>query len=367
MTSKELIQKLYLRLAKVKLLIFGIAAGLAVLLYLYAKQQPVIQTALATIYPLTASNDGPGGNNPLSAILGTSDASKNFSSEASINIVDLATSRTTREEVAMDRLQKFGNKTIAELLVESFNANRSLFTQPIEMPKNDTALRVVGGEFIRNGLEANVTKNGMLELRFSNANPTIITPISYALIDKISQFYIDLKIKKAQNDYNFTVAKMDSLQSVLNTYDRRAINMNNTTLFVPPGKIEYTIPKENLINDKTRVLAMRNASANNKEEALWRLQKARPIIQILDPPIPPFTKKSSSGIMYGLVGFVLGMLLGSLLFCADIIYKYINAEIKNAVFGEDENEIDLNDEAVSSTIKVNDISTTTTTTTTIIE
>src|SRR5690606_7185656 len=137
----------------------------------------------------TASNDGPGGNNPLSAILGNSDASKNFSSEASINIVDLATSRTTREEVAMQRLPQFSNKTIAELLVESFNANRSLLTPEIEMPKSDTALRVVGGEFIRNGLEANVTKNGMLELRFSNANPTIITSISYALIDKISQFY----------------------------------------------------------------------------------------------------------------------------------------------------------------------------------
>ena len=363
MTSKELIQKIYLRLAKVKLLIFAIAAGLAVLLYLFAKQQPVVQTALATIYPLTASNDGPGGNNPLSAILGTSDASKNFSSEASINIVDLATSRTTREEVAMTRLPKFSNKTIAELLVESFNANRSYFTQPIEMPKTETDLRVVGGEFIRSGLEATVTKNGMLELRFSNTNPDIITPISFALIDKISQFYIDLKIKKANIDYNFTVAKMDSLQSVLNTYDRRAINMNNTTLFVAPGKIEYTIPKENLINDKTRVLAMRNASANNKEEALWRLQKARPIIQILDPPNPPFKKTASSGLMYGLVGFFLGLILGALLFCFDIIYKYINSEIKNAVFGED--EIDLEDEAVSSTIKVNP--TTTTTRTTIIE
>lgn len=352
MTSKELIQKLYLRLAKVKLLIFAIAAGLAILLYLYAKQQPVIQTALATIYPLTASNDGPGGNNPLSAILGNSDASKNFSSEASINIVDLATSRTTREEVAMVRLPEFSNKTIAELLIESANANRPFLSQPIEMPKNDTALRVIGGDIIKNGLEANVTKNGMLELRFSNTNPQIITPISTVIIDKISQFYIDLKIKKAKNDYNFTVAKMDSLQDVLNTYDRRAINMNNTTLFVPNGKIEYTIPKENLINDKTRVLAMRNGSANNKEEALWRLQKARPIIQILDPPIAPFSKKATSGVMYGIVGFILGMLLGSLLFCFDIIYKYINAEIKNAVFGEDENEVDLTDENVSSTIKV---------------
>ena len=337
MTSKVLIQKLYLRVAKVKLFIIAIGAGLAILLFLYAKQQPVIQTSLATIYPLTASNDGPT-TNPLSAILGNSDASKNFSSEASINIVDLATSRTTREEVAMERLPEFGNKTIAELLIQSYNKHKSFTAQTIEMPTSDTLLRVVGGSLIKSGLAANVTKNGMLELRFSNENPDIITPISNVLIHKISQFYIDLKIKKAQNDYSFTVQKLDSLQDVLDTYDQRAIKMNNSTLFVPPAKIEYTIPKENLINDKTRVLAMRNASANNREEALWRLQKARPIIQVLDPPTPPFEKSSPSGLMYGIIGFILGCLIGLILFCVDILYKYVNDEIRNSIFGDEDTE-----------------------------
>lgn len=53
----------------------------------------------------------------------------------------------------------------------------------------------------------------------------------------------------------FTMRKLDSLNMVLDTYDKRAVSMANTTMFVPGEKIEYTIPKENLITDKESVKA----------------------------------------------------------------------------------------------------------------
>ncbi|MEO7265675.1 MAG: hypothetical protein ABIW38_12210, partial [Ferruginibacter sp.] len=153
-------------------------------------------------------------------------------------------------------------------------------------------------------------------------------------IEKIGQFYKDLKVKKAQIDYNFTVRKMDSLQSVLNVYDRRAIGMNNTTLFVPNEKIEYSIPKENLINQKTRVLGQFNGSANNREEALWRLQKVTPIIEILDKPDPPFDITKPSSILFGILGFIGGIVLFTFLLIAPILYRFAKAEIYRTVFVE---------------------------------
>ena len=155
---------------------------------------------------------------------------------------------------------------------------------------------------------------------YSNTNPTLITPITYAMIEKISQFYIDLKTRKAKKDYDFTLRKIDSLQQVLNTYDRRAVDMANTTLFVPTGKIEYSIPKENLINAKERVMRQRDGYANNREEALWRLQKATPIIDILDKPVPPFSSKKPSSMMYGFLGFMLGCLLAIAFLIAPITF-----------------------------------------------
>jgi uncharacterized protein involved in exopolysaccharide biosynthesis len=194
----------------------------------------------------------------------------------------------------------------------------------------------VGGDLLNQNFVAKTAKSGILELYYSNTNPKLISPITYAMIEKISQFYIDLKTRKAKKDYDFTLRKIDSLQQVLNTYDRRAVDMANTTLFVPRDKIEYSIPKENLISAKERVMRQRDGSANNREEALWRLQKATPIIDILDKPIPPFTKVKPSSMIYGFLGFMLGCLLAIGFLIAPLLSKYVETETNKAIFGEDE-------------------------------
>ncbi|HCF63193.1 MAG TPA: hypothetical protein DEU93_02635 [Chitinophagaceae bacterium] len=157
--------------------------------------------------------------------------------------------------------------------------------------------------------------------------------MSYTIIEKISGFYIDLKIRKAKLDFDFTVKKVDSLQEVLNQYDRSAIRMSNTTMFVPGTRIEYQIPKENLVTDKDRVMRQRDASANNREEALWRLQKATPIIATLDKPDPPYEFKKTSKILFGMIGFVMGLFLAALAISAGTIRRYLIHEIKSAIFG----------------------------------
>lgn len=334
MTTIELTRKIFIRLRKVKLLVVLVGIVGAGLLYFYAKKQPVIYTSRASVFPLTGGSDNSGASSLLSSITGLSDVPKSFSQEASINIVELATSRNTREAVAMERLPQFGNKYIARLLIESANKYKSFFGKDIKIPTNDSDLAAVGGNMLKATINAKINKNGILELNFSNPEYDLITPVSNVLIDKISQFYKDLKIKKAKVDYDFTVRKMDSLQGVLNEYDKRAIHMANTTLFTNPEKIEFTIPKENLIADKERVLRQRDASANNKEEALWRLQKVTPIIETLDKPEPPFDITAPSALIYAFVGFIIGCILCAVLFVADIIYQYINTEINDAVFGE---------------------------------
>ena len=334
MTTIELTRKVFRRLGKVKLLIIVVGLALGGLLYMYAKKQPIIYTSRASVFPLTASNENSGASSLLNSLTGIGEVPKSFSQEASINIVELATSRTTREAVAMQRLPQIGNKYIAQLLIESANKYKSTFAQDIKMPNNDTMLAAIGGNILKASITVKINKNGILELTFTNPDYNLISPVSYILIDKISQFYSDLKVKKARFDYNFTVRKMDSLQQVLNIYDKRAIHMANTTLFVPSERIEYTIPKENLICDKERVLSQRNGAANNREEALWRLQKVTPIIEILDKPDPPFDQTATPALIYSFVGFLLGCFLGAMIFVADILYKYVNAGINDAVFGD---------------------------------
>ena len=88
----------------------------AATVFVFCKKSPKVYTSKATVFPLNATNDNAGAANALSSLLGLSETPKSFIQEASINIVDLALSRNTREAVAIEKLPEFNNKTIAELV-----------------------------------------------------------------------------------------------------------------------------------------------------------------------------------------------------------------------------------------------------------
>jgi hypothetical protein len=273
-------------------------------------------------------------------LLGGADAPKSFSQDASINIVELALSRNTMEAVVMKRIPELGNKRIAELLIESYNKSKKIYTPSIKIPNDTNLLKAYGTSVLKDIYTAKVLKSGIFEVTFSNCNKELLSPVCYHLIDKISQFYIDMKIKKAKRDYDFTLKKVDSLQVSLDMYDRQAVIMNNSTLFVPNSRIEYSIPKENLVNAKERVMRQRDAAANNKEEALWRLQKATPIIATLDKPEPPFDIVRASSILYAIIGMIIGTMLFMGIVLYPLIMNYIRAEANKAIFGTVNAEIE---------------------------
>ena len=332
MATTELLKAIFIRLGRFKILMLGVGIVTAILLFFYARSIRPEFTAKATVFPLTNTTENSVTANALSGILGLADAPKSFSSEATINIIELSLSRFVRESVAATRLPAFGNKSITELLVEDFNSHRSFFGNEIKLPKDSVASATLGGEILKAGIVAKMSKNGVLELYFSHKNRSLVSPVSFALIDKVSQFYIDLKIKKATADYDFTVKKIDSLDGILNNIDKRAIRIQNTTLFAP-DKLEYEIPKERVNAEKQRYVRQRDISLNNQEEAIWRLQKQTPIISVLDKPTEPFTVNKPSALLYVIGGFITGFLLMAFLSVAGLLYHYVKNEIYKSLFG----------------------------------
>ena len=339
MTTIELTKTVVHRLGRTKWFILFIGLIFAALLYVYAKLSPALYTVEATVFPLNASSEGSSAGGLISSLTGGGGVPKNYTGDAAISIEELANSRNTLRAIALERLPAFGNKTIAQLVIESANDHKPFYEPKMELPKDDTLLSAVGAGLIKNGMFAKTNKNGLFVIKFTNANEKLISPLCYVLVQKISTFYKDLKIKKASLDYSFTLRKMDSLKRVLNAYDRRAIYLNSTTLFTPEERIEYTIPKENLITDKTRVVGQFEGAASNAEEALWRLQKITPILEILDKPDPPFYVVKKSATLYGLIGLIVGIVLGAIIFLLDVFYKFGNAEINKAVFGNTKGEV----------------------------
>lgn len=329
MTSKELIRVLLKRINKVKILIFVGGIAVAILMYMVAKNKPPVYSVKSSLYPLSAPADASSASSKISELIGGGGGgSKTLSDEANVNIEEVARSRKTREAVVSQKLSIFGNKTIAEILIEEYNRNKSFFTPAIIKPTVSSDLYSSGASLLADYYTVKFNKNSLLEIYFTSTNNKLISPTSSILIEKISLFYKELKIKKAQLDYDFTQKKVDSLEAVLKKFDKQRITLNNTTLFVQPGKLQYTVPKENLERNRLLVLAQRDGAASNREEALWRLQKVTPIIEILDAPVPPFIESRTSKIVYAAVGFILGCFLITLLSVARILYKYLNLEVK---------------------------------------
>lgn len=332
MTSSDLIRESFLRLKKYRLALIAGGVAIALLALFYGLDKRATYTARATLFPLTSSADNAVSTNMLSGILGINGAPNSFSSEAAINIVELANSRSIREAVAVTKLPEFGNKTITELLINDINGHMHFWSKPLPVPADSISVAIAGGELLLPDIYCKMSKNGVLELFYTNAKKEFITPVSNVLIDKLSKFYIDLKKRKAQDDYNFAVTKIDSLQRLINTIDRNAIGMQRRTMFTPSELLEYSIPKESISTEKTRLLQQRETYINNREESVWRLQKNTPIIAVLDKPAPPFDKTSPSIILSSIVGLFAGIALVAFVLLSGLLYRYLKSEVYKSIF-----------------------------------
>ncbi len=332
MTTQELTRVIYQRLRRFGFIIIIIGVVAALALVFYAKQKPVTYTSRSSVFPLTSGNDNNATSSTLSALLGT-ESTKSFSDDASINIIELAQSRTTREEVASIRDSSMGNKTIAELLVDDINNHRGSFEDKVQMPPNQYALITWAGEVLRDGLNASVNKNNMLILSYTGRTPDLVRVISYGFINKISQFYIQLKQEKARRDFEFATSKVDSLRDVMNSKDNQLISIDKKTLFTNTSKLEYRVPTENLLADKQMIRQQYAQAVANQQNAAYKLQKATPLIKILDKPEPPYDVQNKSAVVFGLMGFFAGIIISALLFVSGIILRFLKEEINKAIFG----------------------------------
>src|SRR5450432_4259094 len=332
MTTHELTTTIYQRLRKVRVIIITAAILASIVLILYSKQKPVTYTSRASVFPLTSGNDNNATSSTLSALLG-SETPKSFSEDASINIIELAQSRTTREEVAAIRDSSMDNKTIAELLIDDINNHRGWLEEKIAMPPNQYALITWAGEVLKGGLNATINKNNMLILSYTGRSPELVRTVSYGFIDKISLFYIQLKQEKARRDFEFATSKVDSLRTVMNTKDNQLIAIDKRTLFTNTAKLEFRVPTENLLADKQMIRQQYAQAVSNQQNAAYKLQKETPLIKVLDKPEPPYDVENKSAVLYGLVGLFAGTILTSLLFVSSIILKFTRQEINKALVG----------------------------------
>lgn len=333
MTNLELIQSLLKRFKKYSWLILALGILLSAVFYFSAKRSLVLYTAKATVFPLNSTTDNTVSSSTISNLLGLSEAPKSFTGEASINILELATSRRTRDAVASEKVLDNNKwKTVGQMLIEENNKHVGFMqNQEIPLPKDTTAMLNIASNLLKAGFQSKINKNGILELYYSNTSQDLVKIVTNIYIDKLSSFYIELKKKKAQIDFEFAVKKADSLLAVLNKLDSRAIALDESTFFTNEELKRYSLPKQNLAQDKSTVQSQYYYAVNNREAAAYKLQKETPVIETLDKPEPPYDATQKSKSLYAIIGFMLGAAIGIGVLSWKIISKYIGDELNKAI------------------------------------
>jgi hypothetical protein len=332
LNNTELTTAIFIRLKKFRLAILIVTIVFGLLLAMFAKNTPVTLTSKSSIFSLSSGNDNPSATTALSLILGT-ESNKSFSDETSINIIELAQSRTTREAVASIPVPSMGNKIIAALLADDINNHRGWMEPKAEPPINPEELITWGGTVLKDVITATINKNSMLVLTYTGRSEELVKVISYGFIDKISQFYIDLKIEKAKRDYEFATSKVDSLRRAMGAKDYMLIAIDKRTLFTNTDKLEYMVPHANLLADKQMIRSQYGQAVANQQSAAYTLQKATPLIKVLDKPEPPYEEESRSAILFGVIGLFIGAILMSALACGGLVLRFIKQEATRAIFG----------------------------------
>jgi hypothetical protein len=126
---------------------------------------------------------------------------------------------------------------------------------------------------------------------------------------------------------------VDSLRNVMNSKDNQLIEIDKRNLFTNTDKLEFIVPAENLLADKQMIRQQYATAVANQQNAAYKLQKATPVIKVLDKPEPPYDVENKSAIIYGLIGLIGGFILVSLFFVSGIILRFFKEEFNKAVFG----------------------------------
>jgi len=114
--------------------------------------------------------------------------------------------------------------------------------------------------------------------------------------------------------------------------DYQLIAIDKRTLFTDVNKLQFKVPTENLLADKQMVRSQFAQAVANRENAAYKLQKATPLIKVLDKPEPPYEGQKKSATLYGLFGFFAGCIVIAGLSIIGVIFTFTRQEATKALF-----------------------------------
>ncbi|MBI2274153.1 MAG: lipopolysaccharide biosynthesis protein [Bacteroidetes bacterium] len=254
------------------------------------------------------------------------------------NLIELMKSRMLVERALLKTIDYNGRKiTLADLFIEyngfhkknwkgdallaDISFKNGLRREDFDLVK-DSVFGIFYSDIIKNNLEVSQPdkKVSIIVVDVKSPNEKFSKFFAEMLVEVVSNFYVEIKSKKAKSNFEILQHQTDSIRTELNAaISGVAIAGDNTFNLNPALNVKRvpSIRKQVDVQTNSAILAQ---LIQNLELAKVTLRKETPFIQIIDTPILPLAKSKPSVLVF----FVIYSMVAATFVCFFLIgYNWI--------------------------------------------
>lgn len=315
----------------------GVAGGL-----FYAKVDKPTYTATTT-FVLESGDNSSGGLGQvagLAALAGLDFGSSSGGIFQGDNLLELYKSRKMIEAALYDPTPYDSSILMIDKYLEVMGLkekwmkkNPALLTISFKEAKQKSSDLQRAKDSILNSIIANISnkdlvvdkldkKLSIIKVELRSPSEIFAKDFNSALVRKVNEFYVKTKTKKSEDNIKILQHKTDSVRGVMNgAISSAAIVIDNTPNLNPTKQAQRIIPTQRSQFSAETNKAILSQLIQNLEMAKLSLMRETPLIQVIDEPVLPLSKKSIGLIKGIILGGVLGIFISFFFLTVSFAFK----------------------------------------------
>jgi hypothetical protein len=174
----------------------------------------------------------------------------------------------------------------------------------------NSLLGFVHGNIVRFDLTDNVSKAGILTLKFKTPNEQLSYNFLRKFYDNLNTYYTTKSIEKQQRIYKAAIDRRDSLEKAMDRAEKEYINYLNTHNLAAMGQHAEQIEIQYLGRKLSGEMEAYFMAIRNVETAKIALEQQTPLLQAIDKPMYPLGKEVPNAFIALIMGLAIGGFLG---------------------------------------------------------
>jgi capsule polysaccharide export protein KpsE/RkpR len=315
MQTIELLQEIREILKRKAIWLIVPAILFAAILGYRAHSEPTMHISMSKIFPLAAEGSALKG-------LGLAFGFGGGGGTEYYNVTELVNSRNVSRKVVQYSAQNKKYKSLIEWILEDFKKRSE---GKVSISKNNEENIHAAAQVLISSTKVAVEKSGFTSIKVSTCDPELSLRLNQCILTGLSDFYINTKTEKARSDLEKIANLRDSLKKELSAIELSLLNFDDRNKYLVSEKAK--LPYVQLLTLKEEVAEYYRIATESLQNAKFMLLNQSPIFQVLDYPTKPVTTVPPKWKKSVVIGFIVGLVLGTIFVLRKIIGRLILAEM----------------------------------------